>query len=103
MNYTLTIALTDDTGATGDATALLRTLRILARNAGATIYSEATGEGIDTATGATEPIVILQGDGSPDAVATLGRNASTVARTALNHRAIGWFATTEDTYRLTDS
>jgi hypothetical protein len=63
------------------------------------IFTEAVGDGIDTETQHVEAVVILQGHGSPDAVLTFGNNAATLARNTLNQRAIGWFATEENTYR----
>jgi hypothetical protein len=91
--------LEDDHNARYCANDTLRTLRTLAQRADVTIFTEAVGDGIDTDTQQVEPVIILQGSGTADAVRTFGDHAATYARTALRQRAVGWFATEEDTYR----
>jgi hypothetical protein len=96
QTFSATIALEDDDGNRYDPESYTGRLRDMLAGEGVEVFSVAIGNGIDTETDDTEPIVIVQGvdfDGCPNALAVCEEFAG-----ILRQRAIGWFVS-DDSYR----
>lgn len=89
--FSATIAIKDDDGFVYERVSVENIAKNLERT-GATVFTIATGEGIDTDTGDREPVIIVQGF-TNDLNAT--REQLDYYAFIMKQRAIGWFVSTD--------
>lgn len=93
FTYSYTVATQDDTGTVHRSREqACHEIDVLLSNAGAIVFTNATGYGYDSETDEREPVVILQGTApDEDTLATIDQLVRDYARATLRQRAVGRF------------